>query len=384
MTERAAIEAIAGQYPDREQGPGPCPRRVVCYTERGRIGHEAVTRSRIAEQIAGLLGCEAAGEYDAAHGAHGGLYFVPDRTLEREHAERRLGITSELDLFGGVVPHRHVATKVITHPLVGDEASAPAGWSPEFAARVATAVLRGYSTFSRPDARRAARELLDAGPVRIKRARETGGRGQFVARHAAEADRVLAELTDDDFVRDGVVLEMNLDAVRTLSVGQVRVGNLRATYYGEQRLTRDHQGAEVYGGSTLWIVRGDYDALLARELPPDIRTAIEQARRYDGAASEYVAGFYASRRNYDVAQGRDARGHPLSGVLEQSWRIGGASSAEVCALEAFASDPRLSRVRAACTELYGPCEVPPNAKLYFQGVDPCVGHITKYTTVEPL
>src|SRR5262249_56834029 len=56
--------------------------------------------------------------------------------------------------------------------------------------------------------------------------------------------------------------------------------------------------------------------------------AVVAARRYDDATEEFH-GFAASRRNYDVAQGIDADGWPQSGVLEPSWHVGGASSAEL-------------------------------------------------------
>jgi hypothetical protein len=71
-------------------------------------------------------------------------------------------------------------------------------------------------------------------------------------------------------------------------------------------------------------------------------------------------------------------------VLEQSWRIGGASSAEVAALEAFARDPHLRAVRAECVEAYGKCARPPDdAVVYFSGVDSVVGQITKYALATP-
>src|SRR5499427_910266 len=70
-------------------------------------------------------------------------------------------------------------------------------------------------------------------------------------------------------------------------------------------------------------------------------------------ATEEFHGFAASRRNYDVAQGIGADGRRRSGVLEPSWRIGGASSAELAALAAFARDPSLKIVRASHLEEYG-------------------------------
>ena len=71
-------------------------------------------------------------------------------------------------------------------------------------------------------------------------------------------------------------------------------------------------------------------------------------------------------------------------MLEQSWRIGGASGPEVAALEAFRADSRLSAVRARSTELYGEQATPPRgAIVHFHGVDPVAGPLVKYTMVEP-
>ena len=71
-------------------------------------------------------------------------------------------------------------------------------------------------------------------------------------------------------------------------------------------------------------------------------------------------------------------------MLEQSWRIGGASGAEIAALLAFRADPALQAVRASTVERYGACEPPPApATVLFHGTDPSVGTITKYALVEP-
>ena len=161
------------------------------------------------------------------------------------------------------------------------------------------------------------------------------------------------------------------------------VAELVATYCGTQRLTTDNSGATVYGGSDLLIVRGDFDALLRLDFARDARLAITQARVYDAAAVACFPGLFASRRNYDVAQGNDADGQWRSGVLEQSWRIGGASAAEIAALEAFRADAALDAVPASCLEIYGASEpAPPHALVYFCGIDERVGPITKYALVE--
>jgi hypothetical protein len=364
----------------------PVKGTVMAYTQglRGYSSeHEQMTRMEVVRRLAQLKGYGVSEEFAQAPRS-GPVYLVPSDTLVGiEHAQA-LGIRGKDDLFGGVVPFPFVSTKAITHPLVAPGAVAPEGWSHEFSSRVGDAVLPGYTAFTREDARRAGLALLQRGPVRVKRVRETGGRGQTVVADAAALQACLAEMGDDLLAQDGVVVEQNLAKVKTLSVGQVVVAGLLATYYGFQRLTHNNAGQEVYGGSDLTVVRGDFADLLALELSREVRVAVEQALAYDGAARSCFAGFFASRNNYDVAQGVNASGQWCSGVLEQSWRVGGATGAEIAALQAFQADPARAVVRASCTEVFGPCDFPPlHAVIYFRGVDEHVGPLTKYTLVLP-
>jgi Protein of unknown function (DUF3182) len=345
--------------------------------------HESVTRQRVAARLARLWNYEYGGVYEESKGCEGAVYFVPKRTLVGTEAQR-LGIRGEQDIFGGVVPYAFVGTKTITHPLIDQGALAPEGWSASFSIAVRGTALTGYAAFTAEDAHRAGVRLLQSGAVRVKASCGVGGRGQFVVRDEAELAAALAQIDAQELALCGVALEENLDDVVTYSVGQVRVAGLTGTYVGTQSLTRDNEGKEVYGGSALTVVNGDFDALLARKLEDAERLAIEITRVYDTAAKQCFCGFFASRRNYDVIAGRNSAGQLVCGVLEQSWRIGGASSAEVAALEVFARDPKLPAVRAECAEVYGAhASSPAGAVVYFNGVDPVVGHITKYTTVTP-
>jgi hypothetical protein len=346
-------------------------------------GHESATRDEIARRLAALKGYDFAGEYDPATDYGRPLYFVPSHTIVGIAAARKLGVRTEHDLFGGVVPYSFVATKTITHPLVDVEAFAPAGWSHRLASRVKDSVLFGFSAFTLADARRAAALVLERGAARVKPACGVGGRGQSLVTTLGEVDDALHAIDPVELSRDGVVIEQNYDDVTTYSVGQVRVAEWFASYCGTQRLTRDNRGMDVYGGSDLVVVRGDYDDLLALDQTPEIRTAVAQTRTYDAAAREEFRALIASRRNYDVACVTDADGHRLSGVLEQSWRIGGASPAEIIALEVFRAQPAVAAVRASCMELYGTGQaLPPNAVVHFRGVDDRVGPVIKYTVGE--
>ncbi len=357
---------------------------VVTHCTRGSAHlrtHEGIALSAVAEALARLKGYDFAGHHSPGQTYDGALFFVPDETLLDADA-RALGIAGQGDLFGGIVPHDFVRTKAISHGLVGPQAARPDGWSELFEAHVRDVVLPGYTVFSHDDARTAARRLLSEGVVRLKSPTAAGMRGQWVATTVREVEDVLACLTADDVARDGLVLERNLETVDTLSVGHVTLDDLVVTYHGTQRLTRNNDGRAVYGGSDLVCVRGGWEALGNLPMPPAARHAIAQTRVYDEAA-RFCHGVRASRRNYDVGVGRDARGRAYSGVFEQSWRAGGASGAEVAALEAFAADPSLHRVEASAIELYGEQHEPPRrARVHFQGVDVTFGPMLRYTVVE--
>jgi len=341
-------------------------------------GHDAVSRQALAQRLAALLGWSFGGAFDAADRYVHPLYFVPEDALVRSEADL-LGIVAPDQLYGGVVPLAFVATKVITHPVVRPDATAPRGWSHAFARHVEGSVLRGFAAFTGDDARRAMEALLAAGPIRIKCGSGIGGRGQYLANTTDEANSALAAIDAHELAESGIVVEEHLAAVTTYSVGQVEVGGLVASYCGTQQSTRNHRGHEVYGGSTLDVVRGGFESLCDYDLHADAREAVDLASRYDQAARVCYDGLFASRRNYDVAIGADATGARRAGVLEQSWRIGGASGAEILALEAFQRDPARGQIRCATVEAYdGQCAVPADAFVYFRGDDAGAGPVIKY------
>lgn len=358
---------------------------AVLYSLRSREAtHERATHAHITRRLGALLGRAYAGDFvhDTAYATP--RYLVPSDTLVGSAQGQLLGISREEDFFGGLVPHPFVGTKAITHGLIHADAQAPMGWNPAFADQVRASVLRGYTAFDLADARTGGLRLLRAGPLRLKPVRATAGRGQVLIEDDRALDAALAQLDPAELALYGVVLEEHLHAVLTYSVGQVRVGRHVASYYGTQRLTRDNQGADVYGGSTLTVARGDFSALRRLPLPAHALLAVAQAECYDTAADACFAGLLASRRNYDTVVGRDAAGHERSGVLEQSWRIGGASGAEALALEVLAADPSLSHVRAATVEVYGHDARPASgAHVHYQGDDEEVGPILKYALLDP-
>ena len=378
----AALEAVRPAHPDAGRfATSGRSRIVVCVpAQKRRVAtHERVTHAGIGERLARLLGLEFGGDYDPERRYGRPLYAIPVETLVADRAAA-LGIESGDDLLGGVVPHAFVATKVITHPLPDGAAAAPTGWEFGFADDVRHAVLPGFTAFDAADAKRAGASLMCAGPVRVKRPSGIGGSGQSVAKSVPELHRVLDAIGGEEIARDGVVLERDLSDVTTYSIGKLQVPGARIAYAGTQRTARNHGGAVVYGGSDIRLVRGDFDALLDAMSDPGLRQAVEHARTYDRAAARHYPGLIVSRCNYDVACGR-AGGEWQCGVLEQSWRIGGATPAEITALPRFLDRSRTRGVRAASHEVYGHCDVPEGADVYFDGVDPQLGRLVKYAQV---
>ncbi|UVM51155.1 DUF3182 family protein [Pseudomonas sp. B21-015] len=344
--------------------------------------HEVETNRALARWLAQIVGLEYGGSYDLQLHSGRDLYLLPTQTLVGVAAARQLGVKGPEDLWGGYVDHDFICTKAISHGLLSRYAFAPEGWAPLFSERVRSVVLDGLSVFSLDDARPAAEHLLYSGPIRMKPIHACAGRGQEVIKSLGQFDAILARPDAKALFTEGVVLEQDLTEVITHSVGQSFIGDNVLSYCGDQYLTEDGEGEQVYGGSNLLVVQGYYEDLLALELPDEVRLAIQKAQVFDSAADEAYPGFYASRRNYDIAQGLDCNGQQRSGVLEQSWRLGGASSAEVAALQSFVNDPGLRAIRVSSVETYTDQPLPLNAIEVYRGPAEHSDFLLKYVTVK--
>ncbi|NWB28920.1 DUF3182 family protein [Pseudomonas gingeri] len=358
----------------------PMQKCVVAHGNVGALHHELETNRALARWLAEILGWPFADTGCNDSNPMPALYFVPTQTLVGEELDE-LGISGVDDLLGGYVQHAFIATKAISHPLIADARARPEGWNPQFGERVRDVVLAGVTVFDHNDARRAATEGLRRGALRVKQVEACGGTGQAVLRTAQDLMQWLDDL-DAAVCAKGIVLEENLEQAITHSVGQTLIDGLLMTYHGRQSQTRNTRGECVYAGSDLLLVRGDYIELLARELTPDVRRAIEYARTYDTAAALSFPGFFASRRNYDVVQGLAGDGQPTVGVLEQSWRVGGATGAELAALQAFRERPRMSAVRASTHEIHTEQTLPQEARVLYRGHDRHGDCLLKYARID--
>ncbi|MEA5668471.1 DUF3182 family protein [Stenotrophomonas sp. MH1] len=332
--------------------------------------HEVAALRFAAARLAALLRLD----YDAAEtspGVNGQGYRIPMSTLSFVQADA-LRISDESHLWGGIVPHAFVATKLVSHPLWSAGAARPEGWRAIDGIEALT--LPGYSVFSREDAWAAGCALLQAGQVRVKSPFARGGNGQVVVGDEEALRRWLAALMDEP-VRAGLVLERNLAESSTCSVGSSCLPGHEIAYRGSQCTVAGPGGHDVYGGSTLEVHRGTLKTL--RTAFPDESVCMAEA--YDTK----VRGAYdvlASRRNYDVIAGVDSQGIRHAGVLEQSWRFGGASMAELLALEWFQQHPQDDVVSAETVESYGEGILPAGAVVYAEGG---AGMPRKYARVLP-
>src|SRR5690606_36276320 len=200
---------------------------VVVYPARKHEPeHEKTVHFKLGARIADILGMRFGGLYDAACRYEGPLYTIPTCTQIGTDIARELRIRSTGDLYGGVAPAAFVPTKAITHALLHANACAPAGWSHAFGRGVQDSVLAGITVFTPEDAHEAGRRLLQNGPIRIKPVLATAGRGQQVVSSQAELIHALEAQDLDQVSRYGLVLEENLDSVKTFSVGQVHIGGI--------------------------------------------------------------------------------------------------------------------------------------------------------------
>lgn len=351
-------------------------------TQKPVAAHEAAVHKVLGEKIATLLGIPFIGTYSHDNQISVAPYQIPTDTLIGKEKARAAGVKSQNDFFGGLVAQPFMATKAISHQLFNPNAQAPESWSVKFSKKTLGAVLKGFTVFTLSDAQQAGIRLLLNGPIRLKPVRACAGRGQIVVSNRNELAAAIANIDESQIGTWGLVLEEDLAEVITLSIGQVTIADIVISYVGTQHLTQDNEGETVYGGSTLDVVRGGYAQLSTLKLSENEQLAIEQARRYEEAAFDCFPDLIASRRNYDVAQGINAADDFCSGVLAQSWRIGGASGAEVFALAAFAQDNALHAVRSSTHELYGVAELPAHTAILYRGEDPEVGYLTKYVMVE--
>jgi hypothetical protein len=348
---------------------------VTCEEPADGAGRECLDHT--AERIARLLQYEYGGVRDGRQR----IYFVPDHTLTLGEAAR-LGIRSERDLYGGVVPYAFVGTRAATHAPVSADAIVPQRWSYALARMLATSVLRGYSAFSLMDACTAAKRLLRSGPVRIHRGDAEPAEASAVLHDVDECLEALEAIPLVDLAVRGVVVEHALAEETVHVVGSAQVGAQAISYIGTRRAPRIEQGRAVHAGCDLVVVQGDFAALDGVGLDAESRAAVLKAAHYDAALAHAYRPSFASRRSYDVVRGRNAHGEVRMGVRGPLWSCSAESPAEVAAMLAFRDLPGLASLRASTYESIDAFDLPDGAMVYHRADDEAGGLVTRYCTID--
>lgn len=256
------------------------------------------------------------------------------------------------DLFGGIATRLVFFDKTIIHPVVPGADVVPPVWISKVAEHVGDAAFRGFACFSRSDTITAGVILFNAGipEIRLKPVSIDAGLGQKVARSYGELEQQVAAFSDS-YVSAGITVEENLSSVvRTVDVGTYQIGNQHFSYVGTQRETLFHGDPGRWGGVAMYVRRGTLDELASWLTVPSLKTAVLQAKALDDAV-DLIPGMYVTRANYDVIQGFDETGTFRSALLEQSWRIGGSSPAEVLAAKLLL-DPQCDLAYATVDETF--------------------------------
>lgn len=326
-------------------------------------------------QITDSYGWKLVGEYPGRHEETEEAFLFPHDTLiMRPEEARKMGIRSEKDFYGGLVPEPFLATKVIMHPLVSGAAKRPEGWSDAFAQTRKGDVPLGFAVFSKEDAKTAATQLLqECGVIRGKDPTRSGGRGQIVLRTLHDANAVIAALDETKLAMYGYIFERNLRDIRIVSIGKSRIDEDVISYYGVQRQRGIGTEHVEYAGTDLVVVRGDYPQLLqAAPVAEHFRLAIEQVARFHSALGCYEE-VMASRMNIDIVQGYDEKeGNWFSILTDPSLRAGGAP--ELQALVAMKQDPASKAMYASSYDEYyqegkGLPSLTSEATVHFRGSD---------------
>lgn len=282
-------------------------------------------------------------------------------------------------IYGSTLPRALLerTSKVQVHEPF-DGAEVPDWFDLEFPRYLRGTTVPGYSCFSVDSLADATRTLLEEFvTVRLKDPNGASGVGQWTVGSAEELEAVLTEVADEVgtgcavqlaeyLAHYGYVVEAHVDDIEAWSVTATStpdgcyssVGRiLETTVQLEARGTVPN-----YGGTSVVVVRGDPEAL---EQLPAAGVVVDDPVRHDRirlapppgvirAAQRFIEGMRGweadgvieTRANVDVITGtlvrRDGSRQEIAASVEESGRVGGASSAELLGIRALRADATLS------------------------------------------
>jgi hypothetical protein len=309
---------------------------------------------QIAKAIAKILGVSTV--LSGSGIADDSCYQIPSSTITLSEAERR-GVRSVDDLYGVAIGVNDIpGSKVSLHRVIG---SSPHGYSRSVANSLTERglVLPGYSVFNIESAQLAFQALHnDDYSVRLKDPRQSDSGGQWVVECETDLLDVLQRLPE--LGTHGVVLESNLSDTSTLSMGSVIIDGVCYSFLARQFDVK-HLGKTRFGGGQVTFYQCELSDLADNVDDEYLKVAIEKASSAHDVFSQYEP--IASRFSYDVLTGVASNGNMLSGVSDQTFRVGGYTPAEVLAIERLHSTANikganLDSVTALVRLIYDPTD----------------------------
>lgn len=306
---------------------------------------------QIGTDIAQLLGIPYRGyAFDSV--AEPNLYIVTSKTLTKETAAKKFGSSSSADFYGLAVGDINDVGKAILHPTHATRT--PSFYRADFAEKVRRFVLPGLSCFSPLDAQTAYHEYANNGfDLRFKVANESDGNGQYKIDNPNHLKDVIDQ--ERKALKEGVVIEANLNDPNTISLGFVQIGQQQYSFIAHQKNTQPNaEGQSKYLGANVTVVRGPMEVFLKdKDLSMLENTAALQAIEFNQLYQQTFRP-YASRLSYDVVTGFDNHGNTLSGVTDITGRVGGTCPALMVSLLAMQEDPSIQKAFTEVTLNYQP------------------------------
>lgn len=278
-------------------------------------------------------------------------------------------------IYGSTLPRALLerTSKVQVHEPF-DEAEVPGWFDLGFPRHLRGTTVPGYSCFSVDSLTGAARALLEEFvTVRLKDPNGASGVGQWTLGDPDELEGVLDDVAAEVgtscnvqlaeyLAHYGYVVEAHVDDVEAWSVTLTRTPDGCYSSFGrilETTVELEVRGTvQNYGGTSVVVVRGDPEAL--EQLPAE-GVVVDDPVRHDRirltpppgvvrAAQRFIEGMRGweadgvveTRANVDVITGklarRDGSREEIAASVEESARVGGASSAELLGIRALRAD----------------------------------------------
>lgn len=326
--------------------------------------------------------------------------LFPHKSLPVSAGEE-LGVTSQNQIFGSVIEPIY-AEKSIFHPLINKPEVAPRNFPHKFPKQLfeSKATLPGYTVFCLDDALSAFELLkLQGVVVRLKDPQGSSGTKQLIVASRTEVEEFVKSIDPSKLKALGLVLESNLinssdpkAALRAYSAGWTVIDGKIYSYIGEQ-MFGETGTVDRYLGTKLYMVRGTTNNLIdfAKEKKlQSILQCLSKVKR----AMVFLPYLIGSRINFDFLVGipetlpANRYIKERTYVVEQSFRVGGATPAELLGIQYLNTHKNAEIVTAISRVHYGSetkSQISTNSEIFLRtSSDPIYKDVQVWSYIEEI